>query len=223
MFANTGATNGRPIVASLAGTVQSASFDSGGGWHVKLNHGNGWQTLYLHMIAPPIVSVGQSVAMGQQLGNVGSTGASGAPHLHYEQLADGNKTESWFNGIPSGIRSDGDPNTGPLFIGGPTSGPVDVVSRNGCAPSQSSGAVVFNGVLFEFARGADNTLKYWFASGGGWSGMQTIGGSIRGGVSSVVHNGVLHVFGIGTDGTVKYWFASGGSWSGMQSFGGGLA
>jgi hypothetical protein len=91
------------------------------------------------------------------------------------------------------------------------------------AAAQSSGAVVFNGTLYEFARGADGTVKYWFASGGPWSSMQTIGGNISGTVSSTVFNGHLYVFARGTDGTVKYWFANGGPWSGMQTLGGGLA
>ncbi|MFD0746148.1 peptidoglycan DD-metalloendopeptidase family protein [Phytohabitans flavus] len=135
MYANSGGTAGRPIVASYGGTVQSSGFDNGGGWHVKINHGNGWQTLYLHMNAQPLVSVGQTVVMGQQLGNVGKTGAAGDTyHLHYEQLADGNKTESWFNGVPSGITSDGSAGTGPIYVEGPISGPVNVTSSNGCAP-----------------------------------------------------------------------------------------
>jgi len=130
MTANTGVTNGRPILASFAGTVVTAGWDSGGGWMVKLNHGNGWQSLYLHMIEAPLVSVNQAVHTGQQLGRVGSTGDSSGPHLHYEQRADGAKVESWFNGVPSGITSDGSPTTGPLFIGGPVSPSVNVVSRN---------------------------------------------------------------------------------------------
>jgi hypothetical protein len=66
-------------------------------------------------------------------------------------------------------------------------------------------------------------LKYWFANGGPWSAMQSIGGSISGAVSSTVFNGYLYVFARGTDGTVKYWFANGGPWSAMQTFGSGLA
>jgi GH25 family lysozyme M1 (1,4-beta-N-acetylmuramidase) len=86
--------------------------------------------------------------------------------------------------------------------------------------AQSSGSVVFNGTMYEFARGADHTVKYWFASGGAWSGMQTIGGSVNGAVASTVFNGTLYVYAIGTDGNVHYWYASGGSWSAMQTVGG---
>lgn len=109
MFATTGETDGRPVLASYGGTVvlaRDASDGDGGGNRVRIDHGNGWQTRYLHMKEPPMVQVGQSVARGQQLGRVGSTGASGAPHLHYEQLRDGEVVESHFNGKPSGITDD---------------------------------------------------------------------------------------------------------------------
>jgi murein DD-endopeptidase MepM/ murein hydrolase activator NlpD len=100
---------------------------------VRINHGSGWQTLYLHMIEAPPVGTGQSVQTGQPIGRVGSTGDSRRDHLHHEQLRDGGKVESWFNGVPSGITSDGSADTGPIFVDGPASGPVNVVSRNGCA------------------------------------------------------------------------------------------
>ncbi len=76
------------------------------------------------------------MTIGQQLGRVGSTGASSSDHLHYEQLSDGNKVESWFNNVPSGITSDGDEDTGPIYTEGPASGPVDLTSQN-CGPSRS--------------------------------------------------------------------------------------
>jgi murein DD-endopeptidase MepM/ murein hydrolase activator NlpD len=111
MFATTGQTDGRPVLASYGGTVvlaRDASDGDGGGNRVRIDHGNGWQTRYLHMKEPPMVQVGQRVVRGQQLGRVGSTGASGAPHLHYEQLRDNDLevVESHFNGRPSGITDD---------------------------------------------------------------------------------------------------------------------
>ncbi|MEV4770469.1 M23 family metallopeptidase [Micromonospora humida] len=125
-----GASNGRPILASASGTVSFAGWGSGGGWHVIIEHGGGWRTLYLHMIETPMVAAGQGVSTGQQLGRVGSTGNSTGPHLHYEQVRDGVKTESYFNGVPSGITSDGSPSTGPLYISGPTSPARNMTSQN---------------------------------------------------------------------------------------------
>ncbi len=124
MIANSGTTNNRPILASYGGRVVRSGWDSGGGNYVRIDHGNGWQTLYLHMIAPPPVSVGQVVTRGQLIGRVGSTGNSSGPHLHYEQLRDGAKVESWFNGVPSGITTDGHP------AGEPQSPPRNVTSAN---------------------------------------------------------------------------------------------
>src|SRR6266545_947798 len=130
MTANTDVTEGRPILAAYGGTVASAGWDTNGGWFVRIDHGAGWQTRYLHMIESPMVGEGQSVIIGQQIGRVGSTGQSSGPHLHFEQLEDGignaNKVESYFNGVPSGITSDGSAATGPIYVEGPVSSPVDV-------------------------------------------------------------------------------------------------
>ncbi len=109
MFAVSGQSLGRPILASYGGQVVRSGYDTGGGNYVRIDHGNGWQTLYLHMQSTPVVSVGQTVAQGQLLGRVGATGANTSPnpHLHYEQLRDGAKSEAYFNGVPSGITDDG--------------------------------------------------------------------------------------------------------------------
>ncbi len=124
MFANSGNTAGRPILAAAAGAVSYAGWDSGGGWHVQLNHGEGWDSLYLHMESPPVVYAGQWVRQGQLLGRVGSTGNSGAPHLHHEQRHEGAKVEAYFNGVRSEITTDGFP------PGEPLSPPVNAVSAN---------------------------------------------------------------------------------------------
>ncbi|MFI2667332.1 M23 family metallopeptidase [Micromonospora carbonacea] len=125
-----GTSNGRPVLASYSGTVTFAGWGNGGGWYVVIDHGGGWRTLSLHMIEAPMVTAGQWVSTGQQIGRVGSTGNSTGPHLHYEQVRDGVKTESYFNGVASGITSDGSPSTGPLYISGPTSPARNMTSQN---------------------------------------------------------------------------------------------
>jgi hypothetical protein len=85
--------------------------------------------------------------------------------------------------------------------------------------AQASGSVVFNGTLYEFGRGADGTVKYWYANGGPWSSVQTFGSGIASDPVATVFNGTLYVYAIGTDGSIKYWYANGGPWSSMQTFG----
>ena len=74
---------GTAIYAVAAGTVTGASYDDINGYHVSVSHGNGYGSIYCHM-TNYIVSPGDSVAQGQVLGYVGSTGLSTGPHLHFE-------------------------------------------------------------------------------------------------------------------------------------------
>ena len=75
--------NGRPIYASRGGVVTYAGWYGAGGWTVKIDHGDGFSTVYMHM-SDYIVSAGDYVAAGQTIGYVGSTGGSTGPHLHFE-------------------------------------------------------------------------------------------------------------------------------------------
>jgi murein DD-endopeptidase MepM/ murein hydrolase activator NlpD len=74
---------GTAIVAVQGGTVSRAGWMGAYGYSVFVDHGDGAQTRYAHMSALS-VAVGQAVGQGQQLGLVGSTGASTGPHLHFE-------------------------------------------------------------------------------------------------------------------------------------------
>ena len=74
---------GTPIYATRAGTVTTASYQAGGaGYYVSINHLDGFSSIYMHM-THYVVSAGQSVAQGQLIGYVGSTGISTGPHLHF--------------------------------------------------------------------------------------------------------------------------------------------
>ncbi|RLK25191.1 peptidase M23-like protein [Micromonospora sp. M71_S20] len=122
LFPTEGKAWGRPVLASYAGEVTVAGINGslggrtpedpdgprgrGGGYWVKIDHGGKWETQYLHLLEPPLVRVGQRVAQGEQIGRVGSTGNSGAPHLHYEQRRGWEKVEAYFDGVPSGITHD---------------------------------------------------------------------------------------------------------------------
>ncbi|MBC1891956.1 peptidoglycan DD-metalloendopeptidase family protein [Listeria booriae] len=80
-----------PIYAAAGGTVVFSGFGAPGsgyggyGYVVEIDHGNGYQTLYGHMRAGSLqVVAGQSVAQGQGIGIMGSTGQSTGQHLHFE-------------------------------------------------------------------------------------------------------------------------------------------
>lgn len=79
------------VLAADSGTVTYAGcLNWGYGCHVIINHGNGYTTLYGHLQAI-YVSVGQSVARGNSLGKMGSTGRSTGTHLHFEVTRNGAK------------------------------------------------------------------------------------------------------------------------------------
>lgn len=84
-----GAPEGSPVWAARGGTVTYAGAMGGYGNLVLLDHGGGVSTAYAHQSAI-MVSVGTSVSAGQQIGQVGSTGNSTGPHLHFETRIGGN-------------------------------------------------------------------------------------------------------------------------------------
>ena len=74
---------GTPVFASDAGVVRVYSSSTGYGNHILLIHGNGYATLYGHL-STFAVQDGQVVKRGEMIGQVGSTGFSTGPHLHFE-------------------------------------------------------------------------------------------------------------------------------------------
>ena len=77
------APQGTPIYATGDGTVATSGEGSGTGNHVIINHGYGYETVYMHMVRIK-ARAGQHVKRGEVIGWVGSTGASTGPHCHYE-------------------------------------------------------------------------------------------------------------------------------------------
>ena len=75
------APKGTPIVASRGGVV-SARYTNAGGYTVSINHGDGFVSIYMHMDSY-VVGTGQTVAQGDLIGYVGSTGISTGNHLHF--------------------------------------------------------------------------------------------------------------------------------------------
>jgi murein DD-endopeptidase MepM/ murein hydrolase activator NlpD len=66
----------------------------GCGWFVDILHANNVITRYCHMVRRPMVSVGDEVKAGQVIGNVGTSGNSSGPHLHFEVHRDGDRSSA---------------------------------------------------------------------------------------------------------------------------------
>ncbi|MEG4586662.1 peptidoglycan DD-metalloendopeptidase family protein [Microcoleus sp. MOSTC5] len=75
---------GTPIVAASDGVVTYAQWNDGGyGYLVEITHADGTETVYAHN-SRILVQKGQKVAQGEQISEMGSTGFSTGPHLHFE-------------------------------------------------------------------------------------------------------------------------------------------
>lgn len=83
------AKRGTPIEAAAAGTVVFSGRNKGYGNMVMIEHADGRRTLYAHAESL-FVRAGDSVAAGQTIAAVGSTGHSTGPHLHFE-VREGNR------------------------------------------------------------------------------------------------------------------------------------
>jgi murein DD-endopeptidase MepM/ murein hydrolase activator NlpD len=81
---------GTEIYATGNGTITAAGRDAQGGYGnvVRIDHGYTYQTLYAHL-SRVFVKPGQKILRGQIIGNVGNTGKSTSPHLHYEVRKNG--------------------------------------------------------------------------------------------------------------------------------------
>ena len=80
--------SGTPILAAADGTVRETGFDAEKGNYLILDHGEGLTTLYAQC-REILVTEGQSVAAGDTVAEMGSTGMSTGPHLHFAVLQDG--------------------------------------------------------------------------------------------------------------------------------------
>jgi murein DD-endopeptidase MepM/ murein hydrolase activator NlpD len=82
------APKGASIKASAAGEVIYSGYSSGFGYHIIINHGNGYETTYAHC-SKLIAKKGNFIDKGEKIALVGSTGLSTGPHLHFELKVNG--------------------------------------------------------------------------------------------------------------------------------------
>ncbi len=84
---------GTTLRAAAAGRIistDSSGWNGGYGIVTRIDHGNGWQTLYAHQSAVT-VSPGDTVAAGDAIGRMGNTGRSTGPHVHFEIIHNGQR------------------------------------------------------------------------------------------------------------------------------------
>ena len=77
-----GAPTGTTVIAAAAGEVVISKYSYSGGNYIMIDHGSGIFTIYMHL-SKRSCEVGQEVSQGQKIGEVGSTGISTGPHLHF--------------------------------------------------------------------------------------------------------------------------------------------
>ena len=82
------AAQGTPVYASRGGQVSTATYGSAAGYYVKINHMDGFSSIYMHL-TNYVVSAGQNVSQGQLIGYVGNTGVATGYHLHFGIMYNG--------------------------------------------------------------------------------------------------------------------------------------
>jgi murein DD-endopeptidase MepM/ murein hydrolase activator NlpD len=91
------AAEGTPVVTPRGGTIKAVQYQAGGAGHYVVMDGRDEDRdyVFMHLRTGSVrVHPGQSVRTGQRIGDVGSTGGSSAPHLHFEVWVGG----GWFSG-----------------------------------------------------------------------------------------------------------------------------
>ncbi|NMM62094.1 M23 family metallopeptidase [Clostridium sp. P21] len=83
-----GASMGAPIYAAMDGKVYCTEWENGYGNVIKIDHGQGIQTVYAHC-SNICSTAGEYVNRGEKIGEVGSTGRSTGPHVHFEVRING--------------------------------------------------------------------------------------------------------------------------------------
>jgi len=74
---------GTHVFSTANGRVKKSKYAGSYGNYIEVDHGNGYVTIYGHLSSRD-VNIGEKVYRGQKIGEVGNTGRSTAPHLHYE-------------------------------------------------------------------------------------------------------------------------------------------
>ena len=142
-----GAASGTPIMSYAAGTVvQNVAWNKSAGNYIKIDHGNGVCSRYLHMVQPSPLAVGTQVAAGQEVGKVGNTGVGTGAHLHFEIHINGEKVDPLLYVNPGGGTKD-NPSINPGTTSPGTGGIISTPTMS-TVPGGTIGAPS-NGLLYE--------------------------------------------------------------------------
>lgn len=184
-----GAAEGTPVQAAADGKVIAAQRGSGTrsfGNYVKIDHGNGFVTLYAHL-SRWTVSTGTQVKSGQVIGYSGSTGFSTGPHLHFQLEKNGSPTNPgpYMGGgvaitgaLPDGSSASADQSSADSshYVGaagivtanmsGVSGNTTSVNERIGAVPSASSSAAS----AAPLGSGSNSGSAVYSAAGGGTGG-----------------------------------------------------
>jgi murein DD-endopeptidase MepM/ murein hydrolase activator NlpD len=79
---------GAPVYAAMAGRVSYTGYNEVYGYHIVISHHSGYRTLYGHLNRIRVKS-GAYVSAGQRIGDVGNSGLSTGPHLHFTVYKNG--------------------------------------------------------------------------------------------------------------------------------------
>lgn len=126
---------GAPVLAATAGVVSGVVDlgDASYGLYVTIDHGGGVATRYAHL-ATSLVTTGQTVATGQQIGVEGASGGVTGPHLHFEVIINGSPVETRAAMQSHGLTFDGRPGTlinqSAVALASTAVGPVQGVDRS---------------------------------------------------------------------------------------------
>ena len=129
-----GAPSGTSIKAFAGGkVVQNVAWNKSAGNYIKIDHGNGVATRYLHMKQPSPLKVGTEVTAGQEVGLVGNTGVGTGAHLHFEIHINGEKVDPLEYVKPGGgttgklteLGDTGGSSGGGTIVGGQIGAPTD--------------------------------------------------------------------------------------------------
>jgi hypothetical protein len=145
---------GDVVAATAPGTVRSITNlgSTSYGLYMVIDHGAGWTSLYAHLSGTK-VSVGQRVAQGQAIANVGNSGGSTGAHLHFEQRLNGVVQHAVFNGSRAlyyGSRN----YTSKNACGGSTAAATGTVRTSGTALNIRSGPGTGYGSVGSVANGS---------------------------------------------------------------------